>query len=117
MNLPREEENTFIKQWKHIATVVHNVAKSKGWWSGNRNDGELLMLIVSELSEALEGLRHNNPPSEHIKEFSAAEEELADVVIRVMDMAKARNWRVGEAIMAKIQFNSGREYMHDGKKF
>ena len=107
----------FVQQWKAVAADVSEIALSKGWWDKDRNNGELLMLMVSELAEALEGLRHGNPPSEHIGEFSAVEEELADVVIRIMDTAMARGWKVAEAIVAKIEFNRGREYMHGGKKF
>jgi NTP pyrophosphatase (non-canonical NTP hydrolase) len=110
-------KEAFVYQWESIAAAVQEIAVSKGWWKGDRNNGELLMLMVSELSEALEGLRHGNPPSEHIGEFSAVEEELADVVIRIMDVAVARGWKVAEAIVAKIEFNRNREYMHGGKIF
>jgi NTP pyrophosphatase (non-canonical NTP hydrolase) len=108
---------TFVEEWGFVAAAVQDIAVSKGWWKGDRNNGELLMLMVSELAEALEGLRHGNPPSEHIAQFSAVEEELADVVIRIMDVALARGWKVADAIVAKIEFNRGREYMHGGKKF
>jgi len=107
----------FVKQWESVAAAVQEIAVSRGWWKRDRNNGELLMLMVAELAEALEGLRHGNPPSEHIGEFSAVEEELADVVIRVMDVAVARGWKVADAIVAKIEFNRGREYMHGGKRF
>jgi NTP pyrophosphatase (non-canonical NTP hydrolase) len=83
----------------------------------DRNDGELLALIHSEVSECLEFLRHGNGPSDHIPEFSGAEEELADVVIRILDMSCARGWRVGEAILAKRAFNARREHRHGGKAF
>jgi NTP pyrophosphatase (non-canonical NTP hydrolase) len=107
----------FVDQWESVAAAVQDIAVSKGWWNDDRNNGELLMLMVSELAEALEGLRHGNPPSEHIGHFSAVEEELADVVIRIMDVAVARGWKVADAIVAKIEFNRGREYMHGGKRF
>lgn len=82
-----------------------------------RRDGELIALIHSEPSEALEGLRHGNGPSDKIPEFNAAEEELADTVIRIADMCAARGWRLGEAIEAKIEYNQGRSHRHGGKKF
>ena len=110
-------DKQFVTAFNDLAGIVNTIAISKGWWKGERNDGEMIALMHSELSEALEGLRHGNPVSEHIGEFSAVEEELADVIIRIMDYALARNHRVAEAVIAKVTFNAGREYMHGGKKF
>lgn len=102
---------------KDLCIVSHSQACEKGFWDRDRNDGELLMLMVSELSEALEALRHGNKPSEHIPEFSGLEEELADCVIRICDMAEARGCRLEEAISAKLKYNMTRPHMHGGKKF
>lgn len=102
---------------KELAKDIYRIARDHGWWEGERNDGELIALMHSELSEALEGLRHDNPPSEHIPEFSAVEEEFADVIIRILDMSQARGYRIGEAVLAKMEFNRNRPYKHGGKKF
>lgn len=98
------------------AEDIHSWAQGKGFWDEERNDGECIALMHSELSEALEGLRHGNPPSEHIPDFSAVEEEFADVIIRIMDTCHARGYRIGEAMATKMAFNEGRPYRH-GKKF
>jgi len=84
---------------------------------GGRNDAEMLCLMHSELSEALEGLRAGNPPDEKIPEFSALETELADVLIRMMDFGKARELRIAEAVVAKMNFNKTRSYTHGNKAF
>jgi NTP pyrophosphatase (non-canonical NTP hydrolase) len=110
-------ESLFVQEWNRIAGEVHETAVNKGWWENDRNDGEMIALVHSELSEALEGIRHGNPPSDHIPEFSAAEEEFADAVIRMMDQAQSRGWRVAEALEAKMKFNAGRAYKHGGKAF
>ncbi len=74
------------------------------------------MLEVTELAECVEGVRRGNPPDEHCPEFTTEEIELADCVIRIMDHATARNCRLGEAIVAKMEYNEGRPYKH-GKAF
>ena len=108
----------FCYQWDQVEELVHDMAKEKGWWRDKRNDGELIALMHSELSEALEGLRAGNPTSEKLgKPFTQAEEELADLVIRLMDMAAARGWNIPEAILEKVQYNAERPYRHGGKKF
>jgi len=71
----------------------------------------------SELSEALEALRHDNPPDDHIPEFSGTEAELADVIIRIMDYAELRGLRLAEAIVAKHEYNRNRPLRHGGKRF
>jgi NTP pyrophosphatase (non-canonical NTP hydrolase) len=126
----------FRTHFNEIAREIHQTAVEKGWWKEEQEVLDLLRaqdrpelaakvelwynatkldLIHSELAEALEGLRHHNPASDHIPEFTAVEEELADVFIRMCDLAAKRGWRLPEAIEAKMEFNDGRAYMHGGK--
>ena len=108
--------DTFPGYFQLMSKCVHQNAVAHGWWEEPREDGTLIALIMSEAAEALEALRKGNGPDEHCPQFSGAEVELADVVIRIMDMAEARGWNVAGAIVAKHEFNKTRPYKH-GKEF
>lgn len=95
--------------FKQLQERAYAIAESKGWWSWERNDGELIALMHSELSEALEGMRAGD--------ISNVAEELADTVIRIMDFCQARNINLEEAIIKKMDYNETREYKHGGKAF
>lgn len=101
-------------QWQ-----AYNQACKNGFWpclgSHEADQYQLagkVALIHSEASELLEAIRNGNPQSEKIPEFSQAEEELADIVIRVMDLTVNQGWRVAEAVVAKMNYNATREYKH-----
>ena len=125
---------------------AHQVAKDKGFWETERNVPEMLMLVVSELSEALEALRKDHYADKGIvkdlmqdidldrtdEEFlfkaiawkksfeenikSSFEDELADVVIRLFDLCGGLGVDLEKHIELKMMYNSMRGYKH-GKQF
>lgn len=96
-------------QIKELQKLCHDIAQDKGWWLGERNNGELVALIHSELSEALEGMRKDD--------WDNVKEELADVVIRIMDFCEARGIDLEQNILMKIEKNKTRSFRHGGKQF
>lgn len=105
----------------------YKIAKEHGWWDEERNFGELLMLCVTELSEAMEEWRHGHTPSESyvtgeshvVTGFEKPEgvpSELADVLIRIADMAQHYGISLTDAVLRKMEYNKTREYRHGGKR-
>lgn len=113
---PYEHPNTSLGLLNVLKNKIHQTAIEKGWWEDPRPDAELIALMHSELSEALEALRAGNPADDKISWFTGVEAELADCVIRIFDAAAGKGWNVTGAILAKMKFNEKREYKH-GKQF
>jgi NTP pyrophosphatase (non-canonical NTP hydrolase) len=104
----------FISAFKTLAKDANETALSKGF--DNTETPELIQiaLIHSELGEATEAIR-KNLTDDHIPDFKGVEAELADAVIRIMNMAEAKHLRVAEAIIAKMKYNKTRPFRHGGK--
>ncbi|MAB53456.1 MAG: hypothetical protein CMG80_17185 [Marinobacter sp.] len=96
------------------ADSCHGAALSAGWWHDletgeriDRNVGEMLCLIHSEISEAMEGHR-KNLPDDKLPHRPMIEVELADALIRILDVSKGLNLDIGGAVAEKMAFNMTR---------
>lgn len=100
-----------------LCAEIHADNVAAGWWSNmatgestvaTRNVGEILMLIVSEIAEGMEGHR-KSLMDDKLPHRSMLEVELADACIRIFDLAGAKGFDLGGAIAEKRAFNRQRE--------
>ena len=101
-----------------LQSVCHGASSKAGWWVDLHTGapilqrphvvGEKLMLIVSEVSEAMEGHR-KNLMDDKLPHRKMIEVELADAAIRIFDLAGAMGLDLGGAIAEKLAYNAVRE--------
>jgi NTP pyrophosphatase (non-canonical NTP hydrolase) len=89
-----------------IAKLAHENAVKKGFWDKSENIGEKLMLIVTEIAEAMEEYRKKDF---NIDLFA---EELADTVIRICDLSGKMNIDLDSQVQKKMLKNIDRPYLH-----
>lgn len=89
-------------------------ARNDRWWRDletgepiERNKGELLALIHSEISEVLEGVRKGHA-DKHLPHRTAEEVELADALIRIFDYAGEYGLDIDGAVREKLAYNDAR---------
>lgn len=78
-----------------------------GYLPKDRNVGELLMLVVTELSEAMEGHR-KDLMDDKLPHRKMLEVELADALIRILDIGAGLGMNLGGAFVEKMQYNARR---------
>ena len=111
------------------AQIIFQNNKAKGFWDNERNVGELLMLVTSELGEAMEAHRKGRFAEfekaetnvrlggewdanfkAHIKD--TFEDEIADAVIRLLDLSAGLGIDLEKHINAKVRYNETRPKLH-----
>ena len=93
---------------RELQKVIHDNAINHGWWETERPVPEILCLIHSEVSEALEAYRNHDTEN-----FA---EELADIAIRLLDASEGYGIDLESEILKKHEINKTRSYKHGGKK-
>ena len=115
-----------------LSRGIFELNKKAGWWTDlktgestveTRNVGEILCLIHSEVSEAMEGHR-KGLMDDKLPHLSMLEVELADAIIRILDLCGAKGFDIGMTILEKVAYNAARadhkienRLKEGGKKF
>lgn len=112
-----------LSEW---AEFIHNWAHDRGFYTNERSNGRggcpgdktcshasgsttaAIMLVVTELAEAVEALRKEDDVN-----FA---EEIADAVIRLLDLSMAEGLDIAAEVQAKMNKNLQRPHRH-GKAF
>lgn len=111
---PYPTVNVAIDGIEAAQELCHFLAKASGWWHDpktgepkDRNNGEMIALMHSELSEGLEALR-KDLNDDHLPHRKGIECELADTIIRIFDFAGARKLDLAGAFIEKLAYNQQR---------
>lgn len=108
-----------------LAQEISQIAEQKGFWDYNGDIGELgilplkLALIHSEVTEALDVHRKeyddtDEDPNSGMTDMQEEDfaEEVADVIIRALDVAGYFGWNIGDVILHKVNVNRSRPHRH-----
>jgi NTP pyrophosphatase (non-canonical NTP hydrolase) len=119
---------TKLSGLNEFAQGVFEANKKKGFWDNERNVGELLMLVVSELGEAMEAHRKGKfshplfvgtnctPAGFEANIKDTFEDEIADSIIRLLDLSAGLGIDIEYHISEKLKYNQTRAKLH-GKRY
>lgn len=115
-----EKMQPYVKQL-NLATAVnalvdacHGASVKGGWWHDiatgepiQRNKLEMIALIHSEISEAVEGVR-KGINDDHLTGYPMEDVEMADALIRIFDYIGGHNLQTADALVDKLAYNANR---------
>lgn len=132
-----EPKMEFVRGLQAVSTWSHSVNQHNGFWESpermlklldsrpedrDADEQQMMTLIIlaaiakihTEPSEAVEAVRKHDPGTWAYTEKDSLVSEMAGTVVRIMDLCEWLGLPLGEAIVAEINRNSKRGYMHGG---
>lgn len=109
-----------MDELQKLSKEIHQTAVEHGWWDAEVATSALekLALIHSEVSEALEAWRIDDIEI-RIEDSGKPEGfavELADAIIRILDLTMSMGLNMDEAVRVKMEYNKTRPFRHGGKR-
>lgn len=115
----REQAHTVFERMQE---EVFRLNSSKGWFDEDRSVGDMVALLHSEVSEVLEAYRTfkfqdatERIPNADLDKPEGVGAEMADCLIRLLDMAKRWDVDLAAEFTRKMAYNWTREYRHGGR--
>lgn len=117
----REQAHTVFER---MQDEVFRLNSSKGWYDEDRSVGDMVALLHSEVSEVLEayrtwkfqdGTKLVSDNAESVRKPEGVGSEMADCLIRLLDMAKRWNVDLPAEFTRKMAYNWTRPYRHGGR--
>jgi NTP pyrophosphatase (non-canonical NTP hydrolase) len=128
-HLNQREREQFLELFHAVGLCAFEVNYANGWWEQRLNAIDAtreiaptiyigcLGLVTSEVAEAMEAVRKHDPKTwGDWQSKDTLVRELAGTIVRVMDLAHHLNLPLGDALLAEIEANAKRGFMHGGKK-
>ena len=106
-----------VNDINYMTKLIHENSIKHGWWESERELPEIIALCHSELSEALEAYRNDEPMVwDNNGKPDGIAVEMIDCVIRIFDYLGSQDIDVFEVMLKKHRYNETREYKHGGKR-
>lgn len=113
------DDRYLFEQLNDLGDEIVSWRTRKGFTTGTGNIPEKLMLVVTELAEAMEDLRDGGDYAESVLDEGGKPcgfaSEIADAVIRLLDLSRSLGINIAKEVAMKMAYNETRPHKHGRK--